>query len=450
MCYWLCGTSGPEVRRLQTKRSLVFLLLGVLVVVAFAGCSSEKKVNASGHSSAIATTWFDGLYGLVRMEKLSPPEASRIFAYTGVALYESVVPGMPGNQSLAGQLNGLPEIPQPKSGEAYHWPTIADASIAAVLDGLFAGAAPSTKEELARLKIDNGRMFAGTVDEAVAQRSRRQGEAVGEAILKWADGDGFRLFNACPYKVPGGIGFWVPTPPGNIASPLQPCWGKMRTFALSSGSEFTSPAPGAYSTDPNSAMYKLALEVVDATKNLTPEQRKIALYWADDPGATGTPPGHSVAIATQLLREKNMALDVAAVAYAKVGMAVADGFISCWNTKYVYNLLRPVTYIRQNIDPNWTPLISTPPFPEYTSGHSVQSGAAAEVLVSVFGDGPFTDKTHVNRGLEARRFSKLSQFADEAAVSRLYGGIHYRPAIEIGVEEGRKIGKKINALKWTK
>jgi hypothetical protein len=428
------------------KRPLIFLLCGLLAVTALAGCSSEKKADASEFSAAIAARWFDGQYGLVRTEKLSPPVASRVFGYTGVALYESVVPGMPGYQSLAGQVNGDLAVPPPEKGAVYYWPAVANASLAAVTTAFYGSA--NSYLAIVSLHDELAEEFKGKAPEDVLARSEAFGRAVGVAVVRWSYGDGYESLRACAYTAPTGPGLWEPTPPGNVANPLQPCWGRLRPFVLSSAGEFLPVPPDAYSTDKNSKMYKLAMEVFDAKQNLTPEQEKIALYWADDPGTTGTPPGHSIAIATQLLREKDMTLDMAAVAYAKVGMAVADGFISCWNTKYVYNLLRPVTYIRRNMDPNWASLINTPPFPEYTSGHSVQSGASAEVLVSVFGDVPFTDRTHVSRGLEARSFSKLSQFADEAAVSRLYGGIHYRPAIDIGVEEGRKIGKKINALKW--
>jgi hypothetical protein len=191
-----------------------------------------------------------------------------------------------------------------------------------------------------------------------------------------------------------------------------------------------------------------------SVKNLTPEQKEIALFWADDPGKTSTPPGHSISIASQVLREKNASLALAAETYARVGMAVADAFIGCWNTKYQYDLIRPISYIQNVIDPTWnnpsiTDPVTTPPFPEYTSGHSVQSGAAASVLTALFGDSyKFTDNTHVQRGLPARTFYSFFQAADEAALSRLYGGIHFMPAIELGLMQGKCIGEKINSLMW--
>jgi membrane-associated phospholipid phosphatase len=225
---------------------------------------------------------------------------------------------------------------------------------------------------------------------------------------------------------------------------------------LTSGEECAPPPPTEYSEDPSSQFYAEAMEVYLTGLDLTPEQKMIALFWADDPGKTFTPPGHSISIATQVLRKQNASLALAAETYAKVGIAVADAFIGCWNTKYIYNLIRPITYIRAVIDAAWnnafiTDPVNTPPFPEYASGHSVQSGAAATVLTSLFGDNyQFTDETHVDLGLPARTYPSFFAAADEAAISRLYGGIHFRSAIEFGIEQGQCIGDKVNALAWGK
>ena len=176
--------------------------------------------------------------------------------------------------------------------------------------------------------------------------------------------------------------------------------------------------------------------------DLTPEQLAIATYWSDDPGTTATPPGHSLSILRQVLAAQDSSLADAAEVTARLGLAVCDAFIACWRTKYQYNLLRPITYVREHVDPGWgDPLpLTTPPFPEYTSGHSVQSGAAAEVLTAFFGPVAFTDRTHDGRGLPARSFASFREAADEAAISRLYGGIHFRSAIDLGLAQGRCIG----------
>jgi hypothetical protein len=224
----------------------------------------------------------------------------------------------------------------------------------------------------------------------------------------------------------------------------------MRTFAISSGAACNPGAPPLYSEEENSPFMIEAKEVHQTVSDLTAEQLTIAQFWSDNPGQTGTPPGHSIMILTQILETEDANLEIAAEAYAKVGMAVADAFIACWWTKFEYDYLRPITCIRDLIDPNWLSPVVTPPFPEYTSGHSTQSGAAAEVLTDLFGDMVFIDHTHDARGFEPRSFNSFFEFADEAAISRLYGGIHFRSAIELGVDQGKCVGEQINALAFKK
>ena len=181
---------------------------------------------------------------------------------------------------------------------------------------------------------------------------------------------------------------------------------------------------------------------------LTAEQEAIARFWSDDPGQTSTPPGHSVSITTQALRRERASLAEAAEAYARVGMAVSDAFVACWFQKYRYNLLRPVTYAQAQFDRDWLPLLITPPFPEYPSGHSDQSGAAFQVLTDMFGRRhEFVDRTHDERGLPARRFDSFLDAGEEAALSRLYGGIHFRAAIDNGFLQGRRIGRAASTLR---
>jgi hypothetical protein len=281
---------------------------------------------------------------------------------------------------------------------------------------------------------------------------------VAYAVFAWSVIDGghegyLRNFPAS-YVPPVGSGLWVPTPQLNGMPPqsaLQPTWGGCRPFVLPSGDpnrDCAPPPPPGFSTEPTSPFYLEALEVYDRVNGATAEEQAIVLFWADDPGQTVTPPGHSIAILTQVLGERDATLALAAEAYARLGIAVADAFIACWQTKYVHNLLRPVTYIRDQIQADWLPpLVNTPPFPEYTSGHSVQSGATARVLTALFGDGyAFTDHTHDARGLASRSFASFAAAAREAADSRLVGGIHFRTAIERGLEQGTCIGDRVNAI----
>jgi hypothetical protein len=231
---------------------------------------------------------------------------------------------------------------------------------------------------------------------------------------------------------------------------LQPYWGDNRTFIINKDEQCLLEPPPAYAEDAGTTFYAEAYEVYETVTNLTADQNEIALFWSDDPGTTPTPPGHSISITNQVLRQENASLAVVAEAYAKVGISQADAFILGWYYKYHYNLIRPITYIQNVIDPDWnTPTVTdpvvTPPFPEYPSGHSVQSGAAAQVLTDMFGENyAFTDHTHDARGLAPRSFVSFYAFSDEAGISRLYGGIHFRAAIQLGIENGKCIGSVVS------
>jgi hypothetical protein len=409
---------------------------------------------ADQHSAEVPLAWFALQLKLVKESPgFSPPVASRAFGYAGVALYEAVVPGMPAYRSLAGQLNGLSELPQVALGQRLHWPAAANSALAAITRLLFANASSENKAAIAALELRFANQFRPLLQPEIFQRSVTQGKSVAEAIYIWSlsDGghEGYLKNLPYSYKTPVGPRLWVPTSP-NFSRALQPYWGNNRPFVLNAGSECQPPPPPPYSEQPGTKFYNEMMEVYNAVNKLTAEQRAIAEFWADNPGETATPPGHSISILNQIIKQKQIDLEVAAEAYAKVGMAVADAFIACWRIKYQYNLLRPITCIQSLMDPDWNPIMNTPPFPEFTSGHSVQSGATAQVLTDLFGAVAFTDHTHDNRGLAPRSFSSFFAAADEAAISRLYGGIHFRSAIELGLEQGKCVGQKVGALKFKK
>jgi len=433
------------------RRAFVKGLVGAAGALTgpLAAYGSGAPRPARAFPADVATTWFDQALELVRTTAgFSPPVASRAFGYAGVTLFEALVPGMPDARSLAGQLNGLASPPGP-AYRAYHWPTVANSALAAILGHLFPTAPQASHSAAVALEEAWARVFRPALPPGIYRRSVARGQSVADHIFAWSLDDGGHegyLHNFPSYTPPAGPGLWQPTPPEFLPA-LQPFWGANRPFVLASGDDCAPGAPLAYSTDPSSACYAEALEVRDTVDVLSPEQRVVAMFWSDDPGQTATPPGHSVSILTQVLRSAAARLDLAAEAYARVGMAVADAFIACWKTKYRYNLLRPLTFVRDVMtDPSWTPLLTTPPFPEYTSGHSVQSGAAAEVLTALFGDLAFTDHTHDARGLAPRAFDSFWEAAREAAISRLYGGIHFRRAIVQGLAQGRCVGQAVNAL----
>jgi hypothetical protein len=412
---------------------------------------AKEGATATDFDAAVPRAWFNLVYNLVRDEKMVPPLASRLFGYAGVALYEAAAPGIPGARSLAGQLNELQPLPQPDPQAEYYWPAVANAAMATLLRTMLVNTSGNTQRAIMDLERQFEDQFAATVAPEVLQRSVDQGQLIGLAIFDWAQADGFAHLSNCAYTPPSGTGLWEPTPPG-FAAPLQPCWGQMRPFVLRERSDECQPSVRpTYSEDVTSQFYFEALEVYRTVKNLTPQQQEIARYWSDDAGKTGTPPGHSIAILTQLIRDQGLSLGAAAEAYARLGIALSDSFISCWQSKFATNVVRPVTYIRKVIDPTWTSPLTTPPFPEYTSGHSVQSGATATVLTDLFGeDFAFTDHTHDALGYAPRSFKSFFDMADEAAISRLYGGIHFRSAIDVGIDQGKCIGQRVDALRFHK
>jgi hypothetical protein len=428
------------------------LLLGLVILVLLLASSAWGKEGSNpkaldGFPSDVASVWFDRLYDMVKTEQSSPPVASRIYAIAAVTLYEAIVPGSRENKSLVGQLNALASVPQLDPHKTYHWPTVANAALAQAIKGLFPTASSDSLSAINTLEEAFAAQFQARVPPPVYDRSVAQGQAVAEAMLMWAATDGFTILNNCPYTPPAGPGLWMPTPPSFAPQSLQPCWGQLRPLVLIAGGECAPPPPPMYSTDPTSNFYALALEAYQINLTLTDEQATIAEYWADNAGATGTPPGHWIAIVGQLARTQSLSLMAAAEAYARVGLAVADAFISCWQIKYISNLLRPVSYIRAVIDVDWLPLLVTPSFPSYTSGHSTQSGAVATVLTDLFGVQAFTDTTHSDHGLTPpqtpRTFTSFDEAADEAAVSRLYAGIHYPFDNDNGLAQGRCIGQVI-------
>ncbi|TAH20102.1 MAG: phosphatase PAP2 family protein [Cytophagales bacterium] len=418
------------------------------------GCKKDSDLPSSAEVATfeadLAHAYYQLEFRLIRQTSgFSPPVASRALGYTGVAFYESVVSGMPSYKSLSGKLNGLSDVPQPMKDTEYHWAISANHSLATILKNLFANASAANLAAIDSIKAVYNARYQATVSQDVFNRSANYGEQVANKIFDWSKTDGGHegyLKNfPTSYVPPVGEGLWVKT---GASTALQPYWGENRTFLAINASPSLLPlSPPIFSTDPSSPFYREGKEVYDVSKNLTASQREIALFWADDAGKTFTPPGHSISITRQVLIGKKSTMEAAAVAYLKVGIAVVDAFICGWKCKYKYNLMRPVTYVQKAIDPTWTPLLDTPPFPEYISGHSVQSGASAEVLTNLFGDNfQFVDNTHVDRGLAPRTLSSFYAFAQEAAISRLYGGIHFRSGNEEGLKLGTRIGKNINDL----
>ena len=412
---------------------------------------------SAAHATApqeVLRGWYGLVLELVRhTPTYSPPVASRSFAYLGVTAFEVLATGSRELQSLAGQLNGFTPVPQRETGQTYDEAVVVHAAMTHATQNFFANTGPTGQRALAAMARKN--VGQGVAPDVVA-RSRAHGLAVAAHIWKWSRSDGGAVIEnmgfPLDYALSKGPARWVPTSlVAQQQKPLLPNWGSNRTFAMPEATSCPLPAPPEYSEDMTSEFYKQALEVYQISQNLSAEQRAIARFWSDDPMLSPTPPGHWIAIALQILERDNASLENSVDVLARLGIGVADGFIGCWNSKFQYDLLRPVTYIRRVIDPQWETLLITPPFPEYPSGHSTQSAAAALVLTQFFGENfRFEDTTHKRDGLESRSYPSFWAAAEEAGRSRLYGGIHFRAAIERGLEQGRCVGGYVNALRTRK
>lgn len=379
----------------------------------------------------------------------SPPVTSRTYSYACVAAYEAMINEDSSYVSFAGQLHGLKPGPKPDAGKEYSF------TLAAVKAVFTVGKALVISEE----KIDTfqARLIKefkeDGVPEEVINNSLAYGQQVAAHILAWSAGDNYKQSRSLPkYAVNEEAAFWKPTPPAYIKA-IEPHWNKIRTFVIDSAQQFKPVPPPTFSIDKTSAFYKEALAVHDIGMKITNEQNEIANFWDCNPFKMNvrghvmyatkkiSPGGHWINITRLVCRKINASPVKSAEAYACLSVTLADCFISCWDEKYRSNVIRPETYINQYINANWMPLLQTPPFPEYTSGHSVVSSAASVVLTKLFGDNfNYTDSTEFEFGLPARTFTSFKQAAKEAAISRFYGGIHYMPAINNGFEEGIAIG----------
>ncbi len=431
--------------------------------LTFAACRKDEGQFISQptefYEAQVANDWADMLREITKHTPgFTPPVASRAFGYAGLTLYEAVMPGMPKYQSLNGQLTDMPAIVVPDLTQEFNWAIAANAAMVFVAKNYYPKMPAAKLTEVQNLEASLNEKWGKSSSADVVERSKTWGNLVAKTIFEWSKTDngheGFDKNFPSNYVPQKGAGFWEPTLPARQPA-LQPYWGNNRTFVPNCAANTQPTAPMLYSTLSGSPFGIAALEVYTTVKNLTPEQATIAKYWSDDPGINGgTPPGHLMSIGTIALKQQNANLAKAAETYAKLGISLADAFVSCWRCKYVHNYLRPITYIQAQLDPTWSPILNTPPFPEFTSGHSVASGASSRVLSDIFGyQFSLTDNTHEKRtdiNGKPRTFKNFKDMADEAALSRLYGGIHYREACVVGLKQGDEVGAEISRLKFKK
>ena len=429
--------------------AIVLILFFPAAVIAQAGKAWQQKANSPEALHCAIKQITD----VMVHDIYSPPVASRIYAYVSIAGYEAAIPQNSGYISFAGQLHDLQPLPQPTAGNEYSFPL---ASVHAVLIvGKALLISEGTLERYHQKALQEFRNYG--VPEKTFQNSLVFGKMVADHILAWAAKDNYKETRSSPkYSVDEDEGTWKPTPPSYMRA-VEPHWNQIRPFVIDSAQQFRPLPPSDFSSQKESRFYKEAEDVYRTGVKLTEAQKAVADFWDCNPFRMNvkghvmyavkkiSPGGHWINITRLAAQHAGADFVRSAEAYACVSLTLADSFISCWDEKYRSNVIRPETYINQYIDPAWTPLLQTPPFPEYTSGHSVVSAASALLLTKMFGENfSFADSTEVEFGLPVRRFSSFNAAAEEAAYSRFYGGIHYMPSILNGLQEGKDIGSFIS------
>lgn len=394
----------------------------------------------------------DQLTQIIIYDGFTPPVASRIYVYASLAAYEAVKFSKPGSPSIIGKLHGFEPMPQPVAGMAYDFTLAATRAFFRVVRQVKVFSVDS----LNKYEDPLYQSFRNKLGTETFERSVAFGDTVGAVILARARKDGYLQSRGKPkYLGSEERGKWRPTPPDYLDG-VEWCWNTMMPMVLDSAAQFMPPRPPVFSKDTSSPFYQYAREVYEIGINLTPEQKDIARYWDDNPFVIEhsghmmfankkiTPGGHWMGIAAIAARQTKADPVKTAQTYALTAIALYDAFISCWDEKYRSSVIRPVTVINEWFDPRWTPYLQTPPFPEYSSGHSTITAAAATVMDALYGDHfAFLDTSDLRYIGMQRHFNSFQEAAAEASLSRVYGGIHYRSGTEAGAAQGRKVGALI-------
>lgn len=442
----------------------------------------------------VVSEYVHSLFGTIRAERLSPPVASRLTAYASMALYGGTAAAHPALKPLHEIVAGLAPLPTAAAGTPLDPTLIAIAAERVVLDSLLREALPTTRTALSRLadSLHANRLTQG-VGAPMAMQSDSLGTAIGLAIVAFSHTDGFVETRRMAYVPAAGDSLWLndapatlyattqtsavsefvatdnpanqqrsantsdrslilsrpktagdkTLPAANIAGITEPFWGTVRPFVVRDTLTCPSGSPPAYGTDSTARLHVENANVYRITQGRTPEQKEIAYYWADNAGETGTPVGHWLSIAAQMISERQLSGDDAVRLVLGTSLAQADAFIHAWRVKFATMTLRPRTFIRRHIDASWEPLIPTPAFPEFPSGHSTQSGAASAVITSLIGASAFSDSTSISIGHKVRQFPSFIAASEEAGMSRVYAGLHYMWSNEAGLRMGRCIGEHV-------
>ena len=439
----------------NVKRIMVFTM-AILSIIACKKTDSNwddvkdpHDVGQNGHlrqaktfSSDVAIKWLNMELDMMRVPLAAGARsqgADRVLAYNGIALYHSILPGMPSYKTLSGQLIAFPAMPSAEPGKAYHWAASANAAMAFINRKLFPNASDANKAAMDALENSLQAIYASEVDDATLQRSIAFGREVASRVDVWSTSDGSANVNPA-YIPPVGPGLWVPTAP---TPPVNPYASQIRLLVPGVSAGTDPQPPPTYSTNPASDFYKMVKDVYDKSLVLTDDQKAMAFYHRDAPGYPGG--GHFVAVLSQVLTQSKATLDVAALACVKTGIGYHEAVTLCFTKKYQVNLVRPVTYIKDVMGfTSWTTLIPTPNHPEFPSAHATNAGAVAVMLTSVFGEEfEFTLDTYQYLGFPARNYSSFADMAFEMSNSRVFGGIHYQASCDKGLIMGAKVGQNV-------
>ncbi len=424
----------------------------ITAIFLLASCAPDQPImlGSTDFQSSV-----DKVTSIMVHDIFSPPVASRIYAYPNIAAYEILAQSDPKMSSLTQSIKHLKPIPQAKDSTL-------NLELAALIAHMELSKSLVFSEERMQQYQDSLYGIWSKHNKSEFSKSKDYGLSVAEHIKLWMNTDQYNQTRTMPKftVITEDPSRWQPTPPAYMDG-IEPHWNKIRPLILDSASQFKPILPPAFSLEKNSAFYQELMEVYDTSKRIEAEgdgsdEIQMARFWDCNPYVSVTrghlmfatkkitPGAHWMGITKIACNQAGLNFRQTVSAYVHTSMAIFDAFISCWDEKYRSNLIRPETLINQYVDENWKPVLQTPPFPEYTSGHSVVSGAASTVLTKIFGpDFAFDDDTEVPYGLPIRSFISFEQAAQEAALSRMYGGIHYRAAIEVGLDQGKSVGKQI-------
>jgi len=431
-------------------------IVSLFIFLVFFSC--EKEYQSIDITTDDYHNTVDQLTEVMIHDIFSPPVAARIYVYPNIAAYETLNQENSTYKSLVNQLNGLTNLNSNKKEDSVN---LKLASLIAYIN--VAKELVFTKDSITAYR---DRLYSKweTNNPIEFSSAKDYGLEISDQIITWMNADQYSETRIMPdYNIyTDDPSRWEPTPPAYMKA-IEPHWNKLRPFVLDSAAQFKPETHPAFSLDEGTAFHNELMDVFNLNNTIrakgdNSEEIEIARFWDCNPFVSVnkghfmfaekkiTPGAHWIGICKIACQQTNSDFDKTVYAYTKTSIAVADAFISCWDEKYRSNLIRPETLINKYIDLEWAPILQTPPFPEYTSGHSVVSGASSEVLTSIFGDNfAFDDTTELPYGLPIRSFKSFRLAAQEAAVSRLYGGIHYKAAVEVGVDQGIAVGALVNS-----